>query len=986
MKYLFLFTFFICTAAVLHAQSNYRFIGYNVSNGLSQNSVHCIYQDSDGMLWLGTQDGLNSFDGRNFKHYKYNAADSTTISDQFVLTIAEDAKGLLWVGTRSGLNKFNKRTGKFQRIYLNERERNIMGSAYAHLTASTKKEILVPRAAASSVINTNGELLRIDSTISSILLPEYDKQGRLWGFAKNSYLYNAVINNIAVQLAKVSAPPEAVDFSRYKCVTGDDDIIWCYQPGISNSNIYFFNAATKQWLPQVVTVAAPVNHLMVSKNGTGWLSTLTGLYKVNSKKTLEKINAADGFSNQLPAGNILCTYEDRQHNIWAGSANGGFAYYNPEFDNYNLLTATTAAEAVTAVAVADSNTQWLGSAGGLYLLQKNTNGVFVTVQTLFGGRRITACVTDRQNNVWVAVQNEGLYVLSSSGSIIKTYRQDDSTLQTKNILYMLCDSKGRVHVCTEKGFFIFTALDKWINRYKAPKDFTRGGYYVLHCYEDNKKNIWYSKHIGIEVLDENLQHKFAISSADNTAPIKRTIITGCTQDDKGNIWIATLSNGLYQYNNGSLVQYSTTNGLSSNVIYGVVSDDKGRLWATTTSGINVYVPDENRFYILNSKDGLPADDYVLGALFKNTDGQLQVGSSKGLITINTGNIVLQNKKAVAQIADVKLNGESVAALTQPLLIAPGNNTVSFDFSIQEALQPKNIFYQYRVKGLDNNWTLLQSDNHSITYTNLPYKKLTMQVRAAYAIQDLTNAPIEEFTIVMQPPFWKTNSFMLLVALVAAAILYLVIRQINQQRKRKREQLAQVQKELQLERERISRDLHDNIGAYTSALVAGINRLKISDEKNDEITELGEYAGSIMGYLRETIWVLNNEHLTLLAFTDRFKNYATRIIKNYPGLSVSFNITIEKEKELSPQQSLNLFRIMQEALQNACKHAGASAIAIEVKAIEKIKITIADNGIGLTQKASGDNYGLQNMQQRAAEINFALQLFSENGTTVVLHEK
>ena len=160
MKYLFLFTFFICSAAVLNAQSNYRFIAYNVSNGLSQNSVHCIYQDSDGKLWLGTQDGLNSFDGRNFKHYKYNAADSTTISDQFVLSIIEDAQGFLWVGTRSGLNRFNKRTGKFERIYLNANEQNIIGGTYGLLTASTHKEILLPRGAGSSVVTKQGTLLK----------------------------------------------------------------------------------------------------------------------------------------------------------------------------------------------------------------------------------------------------------------------------------------------------------------------------------------------------------------------------------------------------------------------------------------------------------------------------------------------------------------------------------------------------------------------------------------------------------------------------------------------------------------------------------------------------------------------------------------------------------------------------------------------------------------------------------------------------------
>lgn len=985
MKQFFLLILFSCAALLLKAQSNYRFIAYNVSDGLSQNSVHCIFQDSDGKLWLGTQDGLNSFDGRNFKHYKYSAEDSTTISDQFVLAITEDVNGFLWIGTRSGLNKFNKRTGKFERIYLIDRERNIIGSTYGHLVSSAAKEILIPRGAASSVVNREGKLQKTDSAVWEIPAPAYDKQNNLWGINKKGELCIAGFNKKQVRISTVAAVPAAGDFSRYRCLADEEDIIWCY-PANNEGAVYFFNSRTRQWLQNSVHCPSPINHLMVAKNGTGWVSTLNGLYRITAKKNIEKINAGTGFSNELPEGNILCTYEDRQHNIWAGTANGGFAYYNPAFDNYSLLQTTIANEAVTAVADTDDNTRWLGSAGGLYCMKKNTAGIYNAAKKLFTGKRITACVKDKQNNIWAAVQNDGLYVLSSYGSILKTYQQADSTLQTKNILSLLCDSKGRVHLCTERGVFIFTSIHKWISRYHAPKDMSGGGYYVLHCYEDRQGNIWYSKHIGIEVLDENLQPKFVINSENNTTEIKRTIITGCTQDSKGNIWIATLSNGLYLKKGNKLQQFSTAQGLSSNVIYGVVSDDKGRLWATTTSGINVYVPEENRFYSLTTKDGLPADDYVLGALFKTANGQLQVGSSKGLITINTENIVLQNKKAAAQIEDIKLNGESVNNLLQPLLIAPGNNTVSFDFSIKEALQPKNIIYQYRMKGVNDNWIILQGDDHSITYTNLPYKKLTMQVRAAYAVQDLPAAFIEEFVIELQPPFWRTNWFMLLALLTAVAVIYAMVNQLNRQRKRKQEQLAQVQKELQLERERISRDLHDNIGAYTSALIAGINRLKVSEEKNEEIAELGDYAGSIMGYLRETIWVLNNEHLTLTAFTDRFKNYATRIIKNYPSLSVSFAIDIDREKELSPQQSLNLFRIMQEALQNACKHAGASKITVSVKAREKIMIEVADDGSGIIAKSGGDNYGLQNMQQRAAEINFTLQIVSEKGTTILLQEQ
>src|SRR5262245_61569315 len=128
----------LCSLCCLQpfAQQQWRFIPFNVSTGLSQNSVHCIYQDRDGLLWLGTQDGLNSFDGHNFKAYKYNSADTSTISDQFVLSIAEDANGYLWIGTRSGVNKLNKNTGKFTRYYFSAEEKNTVASSFQWFSKS----------------------------------------------------------------------------------------------------------------------------------------------------------------------------------------------------------------------------------------------------------------------------------------------------------------------------------------------------------------------------------------------------------------------------------------------------------------------------------------------------------------------------------------------------------------------------------------------------------------------------------------------------------------------------------------------------------------------------------------------------------------------------------------------------------------------------------------------------------------------------------
>jgi signal transduction histidine kinase len=191
---------------------------------------------------------------------------------------------------------------------------------------------------------------------------------------------------------------------------------------------------------------------------------------------------------------------------------------------------------------------------------------------------------------------------------------------------------------------------------------------------------------------------------------------------------------------------------------------------------------------------------------------------------------------------------------------------------------------------------------------------------------------------------------------------------------------QVQKELQQERERIGRDLHDNMGAYTSALIAGVNRLKAAPEQSEkEIGQLGEYAANIMGYLRETIWLLNHEELTLTAFADRFKNYAQKIIRNYTGITLQVQESLTEERHLQPQVSLNLFRMLQEALQNACKHAQASVIEIGISSNEVMRFYVKDDGIGISTLELQENYGMQNMRQRATESGFSFEVISGSGT-------
>lgn len=956
------------------AYAQMRFISYDVSDGLSQNSVHCIYQDRDGFLWLGTQDGLNGFDGHDFKIYKHSETDTTTISDQFVLSITEDSAGYLWVGTRNGYNRLNKRTGKFTRYYLSREEKEGIGRPYGALYVNRSGQILFDGSMRSAVASGNNPPRLLPE---GFFAPVYDHKGKIWGLNKEhdvvSLTDKLTIDNI------YKNPIHSGAFWHSSVDAGD--VLWLYSNEVKG-RLIFFDTHSHLWRPERLEFNEPLNHVFIAGDGTGWVSTANGIYLVHDYKVIRHITCQPGKSGGIPPGSILCTSEDRQGNIWIGSSSAGFAYYNPSFSRFRLMTTGIDNDAVTAVTESGGR-KWVGALSGLYGIGPSVDGEEQFVRHFFEGKKVIALARNTHGGLWVAVAGDGLYEIDSSGHVLRHRLQQDTLFQGHNILQLLSDSRGRLFVCMEIGYLIYDeATQHWSVHDADPQHCVSTGWYTLHAFEDRQHRIWISKHLGVDVLDEKLATAFSISSLNNSSPIHRTIVTTCAQDSTGRIWIGTLSSGIYVYDNAKLHQYTMSDGLNSLVIYGLACDPQGRMWISTTSGLNIFDPAQQRFFSLHTKDGLPADDCMFNTLKCTADGDIVSGSTHGLMLIRTRNFTLQKYRVAARINDVQVNGESVESLTPRVIVEPGYKTISFEFGLRQAMQPRNVIYQYRLQGVDKEWNT--TGNGRITYTHLPCKTLVMQVRAAFSLSDMDDQTIEELTVEIRPAFWQTTAFLL--ASIAAGILafFFSIRWYVRARQKKQLRELLLQQQLQQERERISRDLHDNIGAYTSALIAGINAMKNGSERRPEdINELSDYAASIMTYLRETIWVLHHEKLSLTAFADRFKAYAARIIRNYPGITLSFSEELLHDRTLSPQVSLNMFRLLQEALQNACKHAAATAIEVGWKSDGHISIFVKDNGRGIGEAELAGGYGWQNMKQRADEIGFGFSCVSDSGGTLVM---
>jgi len=981
----FIFSFCLFISATAHAQLYSRFLLYGVKDGLSQNSVHAIYRDKEGLIWIGTQDGLNSFDGKRFTVYRYNEDDSSSISDQFILKIAEDNAGNLWVGTRNGLNFFNKRTHKFKRIYLDEKEKHTFQAGYADFFILPDNNVVVKQ---EGIFIINGNTLahvKLSSPSlkksNCFITPSY----KAWLIDEdNKFYYSPDIRKNRFSYLGISSFTNKQNFEDYAAVPYKDSLLFFYNK-LKASEIIVFDTRY-QTVIKKFQVPISFSHLNVISPEQILAATTKGIFQTGVSGKSELLFSGNAGNTILPAGTILYTYKDVLENLWVGTSGNGVAVSNTSFNNFFQIKPSGPNEVITCIA-RNRNTLYAGTRNGLFKIENFTATIKDKFNSVVSNKSITAITTDNNNNIWAAISGEGVVVMNEAGTIVKKFSIINSE-PGSSVLHMNTDSKGRILISTTAGLFIALPNNSPLIHFSHKENVHKlSGSYVMHSFEDKDGNIWIANNSGLDVFNNSLQKKFSfVSNDDKHSFIKRTIVTGTAQDNTGAMWIGTIRSGIYKYHNGKSVHYTTSSGLASDVVYNILCDNKGRLWVATSAGLNVYNESKNSFITLSTADGIPPSAFIFGAALKDKQ-HLLYGTSEGLLVCNADKAALNEASFRAFVSDVKVNGQSVPIDNSLLKIMPDGKLISFDFACTPAFFSGNLIYQYRLMGQDDEWINLPAGVHTVSYTGLPYKNLSMQVRAAVSVNNLAAAPVYNFVVKSSAPFWKTGIFIGIAIFLFATLIVLLTRMENKRKFNRQLRALQIEQGLQVERVRIGRDLHDNIGAYTSALIAGLNRIQPGSESQEKhVTDLKEYGANIMGFLRETIWMLNTETLTITAFADRFKNYAIRISKNYPEIDFQFSENISVNKTLPPTLMLNIFRIMQEALQNACRHSHALVIAIKVENTDRLYFEISDNGKGFKENGHGENYGLSNMKERANESGFTLSIrSSETGTTVSITE-
>ena len=999
--YIAAFMPFFLISATAFAQQNNLFTAYTVADGLAQSSVWDIIQDKNGFLWVGTSDGLCRFDGYTFKVYKNDPKAISSINSAKDNRFFLDKRQQLWIASAKGISLYDDVHDNFINIYTyngstpelqteNEVYGEYGGFIWGGLNGYGFIKIEVNTHRCSQVKLAGG------TDISSYLnwRKGFIEDGCIFGNNSNGFFKYDIAANKIVQL-NTGLDANVINLNKSEALTS------------TATRLFIINKATLQVSSFPLSLSGSPQQVggVIKANGSEViLGTTGGMHYVNlqSKKVVNEVN--DLNSDQKGSYSyVQCFFADRSGNLWIGTNGDGLHKLTYPFKKFKLYKPTNGKSGIVKSIYAEQGKLYNG-----YF--DNGFDVFSIAPPLANNIDVSKFGKGLRNSVYgiAPISADKLLVYVNSITASGVYQYDVKTKKAADITLMIKKAlPGHSSFTTDE--FVFaqnkgTELTGGWNEYLFSINYSNGSQVIklagfiekerISCiFKDTGNSFWVGTYNGLYLIKD--KHTLNINLG------KKLLVKTINQDADGNIWAGTVE-GLYVIGKNGKIKhlYTETNGLPNQFIYGILKDDHNDMWFSTNKGLGRYRWNDNKFEFFTDADGLQSNEFDSGAYFKAADGQLFFGGIKGTNSFYPDDIRRNPNSPKVNVTGIKLFDKNLKNShaywnVRELRMPYTDNSLSFDFTLPEYTDPLKNIYSYTMEGVDTHWTE-GANNHYARYAGLQPGHYVFKVKAANNDGIWGQATVLAIDII--PPFWQRPWFIFLEISFFVAIIVAAVFLLQRGAFKRKLRVFELQQKIQSERERISRDLHDNIGTQLSLIHKNIREVanpstKITNaDRSKRLATAQQSSAEVIDVLRETIWALNKPEISLEEFADKLKRFIQRNLASSPGLSMKFKeIDENKSVMLSPIEALNLFRICQEGITNTLKYAMASLLNVSVQADKgKYTICIMDNGTGFDPDVidSGVHYGLENMKFRANEIlcNFSIETIPGKGTTINLAKR
>ncbi len=1021
-----LFTLFIFSLNSVNGQEKtISFRHLTAENGLSDNRVTCMLRDQQGFMWFGTKDGLSRYDGRDFYVFRNRVNDSASLCSNNITCLAYDNDSILWIGTSSsGFCAYDFRTQQFETF--NNQKLPIYSNTINAITFDSLRNALW--------LGINGGLYLFSLQSRTIIAKNPESLRSVYAVrVSDTTVY---IGSLLQSLRKTGDPAYQIKggSSVAPAITlntifeGSDGRFWC---GAWDNALHEFNNK-----PELVQSYI-----------------FDGTHKLN-----------------YSTDEIISIAEDNNRILWCGSKNSGLHFFDLKTKSFTTSVQLSQAitSRIYSIYRDDFNRMWVGTEEGIYVHDPLQHQFDVTLLPVTG-EKINCRVFDRvitKGGSEYIIAVCGLFY-KKKGEKEYHFRHFDYRNERLQLTSMLLSEDGTIYIGTNKTTFILDTIHVELKLIHAHELLRNELFYSLYSSRITglsdlpvgNADLIAALPYGHQLLMADVKRKnifwLTIPESDTTAQLEffyRKIFM-----DSGNrIWICGATRGITQIvvppefqpeafpvldtkNHKILVKFRNWKNTAGNQniqvddVYDISENSDGTFWLTSeVSGLIRFDPgndslpftfaegeyksmqglakqDENTFWIItskgflnynasrgsyklfDSKQGVPQG--IAGHFFSDSDSILSAGFDGGFVSFNPKKILKDLEQPSVHITRLWVMDEPAdSLLLRNLNFRYDRNFLKFYLSSNCFSNNDQVTYHYQLVGIDDSW---RTNGHDpfITYTNLPPGKFEFRFKAINS--DGAESATRSIPIVITPPFYKTIWFYIVVILTVIAATYALYRY----------RIRQIL-EIQEVRNKIARDLHDDIGSTLGSisLFSQVASVKLMQEKPEEIKtildKIKTSSREIVDKTSDAVWAVKASNDTLKNLVFRMESHAASLLG---AAGIQFNIDYDEvigDTRLEMTQRKNLFYIYKEALHNIIKYAGCTDVNIIIrKTGNKLELAIEDNGKGFNHSNNGrgmivsdqvsqgeriyNGNGIKNMQARADEIGGKFQMNSMpgKGTTI-----
>ncbi len=922
----------------------------NAEKGLPSNTIFEVIEGEEGLLWISTEQGVYIYDGYTITALNRLLGDSIMRNEP--ASIYKEENETIWIHQDGQLVSYNK----LQRIFLRFTYPLKPGVAKNNLRPITKNgvELVLQHAEDSCLIfNTKSTMfywqkLPSITNVDSRAIQNPPIYANGYYFKVNQQNELLVVDSIGNRQRKIIDLQPTNDIARGTKIISIDN-----KNCLVGSGFELLVVNTQTWQVQPIQDISGNNlistgkimHLYKNRSGHVYMSTnSSGIFSIPIQRY-----QFDLFRSSKPQNNFIRSifHDQSTQKIYAGLYFNTVAVFNdntvPDELTTNKWQKLLQAKKINVVNRVDKIglKEWIIFANGKQFFYFNESNETIKNIPIIAPSGVDSSVFAKDNfssfaNVEKTV--EGEYILIYLRQILQI-KYKEGVFYTTKLLHTLQSNEG---VFIDNNQHIFIGNDGYVNEYTKEWDFVRR----------------------IQ-LPELIQVK------------------AVTKDSNGLLWIGT-RNGIFIYSDNQLIQKLTEkNGLLNSFIYTLYADKSGFVWCTTNKGLASIQINKFEVKTYTKFDGLQDDEFNSGAIYVDSSGKIYFGGINGITVFNPKNIQQTKPKEKVEIIDVRGNGRSLYSY-----LLNGNNKLVADYTINNFVFYFSAFglntaadsYEYRVND-ERSWAPIRGQNFFNLY-------LTGGVHKIY-IRKLNQPETETiFNLKVRLPFYRQFWFLLLVLITVLLLGGLLINRRQKTKLLEKERLLTREFELQAERERISKELHDNLGAHAN--IISYHSQQLSDKAssdfdaafaNNTFGKIKSSSDEILLSLRETVWALQQSKITAREAWIRFQNFIFRLQDSFQNIQFTLaELSSMPEVELDYQQAVHLIRILQEAANNAVKHAAATDIKIDIEQQPGgFKIQVIDNGAGFNPAETNNNgNGLENMRSRAKAAGLIVTIESEVG--------